>query len=201
MPYWIKNIPYCLKMFFQKLFRANHISDNEIWSMYSYIVKNTLPRLQAFKKAKRVSFQVTSENYDYAGAYEEERQKLEIQRWETVLEKILFAFEFTYQENFSGRKAKRIEKKIKEKYGDWDAKTPDNKSYHFWKRKNNEMSELVSSPIELSKEDIARYSKEYGKDWAEKNCFYYNVELHSSLHTMANEGFELFGKYFQGLWD
>ena len=201
MVYWIRDIPYKLRMFCQKLFRPNHIPDNEIWNLDCYLVKLILPRLQAFKKAKRVSYQVVNkETYDYM-LPNEEMDKKEAEAWEDVLDRMIFAFEFAYQEAFDNRKAKKLRKKIKEKFGDWDGETENNKHYFLWKKNDNGSYTSASFFEELSSEDILRYEKEDGKNWLKEQTFYYNVQLHSELQKKATEGFELFGKYFQGLWD
>ncbi|MDD5358295.1 MAG: hypothetical protein PHX80_04060 [Candidatus Nanoarchaeia archaeon] len=58
---------------------------------------------------------------------DEEREK----KWNDILNQIRFAFEFFYIDNFYDRKAKRLEAKIKRRYGDWTEKTEANKCDGF----------------------------------------------------------------------
>jgi hypothetical protein len=197
-----KNLKYPIKYTTQKIFRANHIADNEIWNLYCYLARDILPKLIAFKNAKRMGTPI------FDGQSQDETKDEEtnrVEKWDDILDKMIFGMKWIVVDNW-GKSHKKYEKELKAQYGDWDAKVEENKSYFLFKKlpsKNGEeeMFEMVDDPSELSEDDIKEEIRKNGDNWLEKATFYYNVKLHNELSMKAQEGLKLFGEYFWNLWD
>jgi hypothetical protein len=124
LKYRLKALKWNTKYLFQKLYRYDHIPDSECWNCSSYLVKIILPRIKAFSKIKRNGTPIFDSDIS-----DEDRE----QKWQDILDKIVFAFEFQYQEYFDDNKAKRLRAKIKRKYGDWEEEIESNKQESFCK--------------------------------------------------------------------
>ncbi|MCL2211681.1 MAG: hypothetical protein FWB95_07155 [Treponema sp.] len=119
---------FTLRMFFQKVFRKNHISDIETWNSYTYMSKLILPHLKAYKKEKRFGYPSEFSEYeDTSGRWnskEEYDQAIKdgtligggYEAWEEALDKIIFAVEYTVYEAFNEKKLKKL---VIDKYGEF----------------------------------------------------------------------------------
>jgi hypothetical protein len=184
----------------QRLIRHDHVADQDIWGAHAVIIKKTYPLIKAFVKYNRHGHPCLEGFYDGNDQKKWDSKGAE-KEWERILQEILFAFEFTYQEEFRDRTAKRLEAKMKRLHGDWDAKLPKNISYFFWRDMEDGTSLLIDRPSKLTKAEKRAYEEKDGKNWMEKYAHYYDYKLHFKLCKRAQEGFELFGKYLMNLWD
>jgi hypothetical protein len=198
-----------LKTEWQRFLSPSHLAPYDAWECSSQLVKKIYPYLLNFKNAKRIGipiFEGSSPQIRRLSAGEENEQfKTNEKKWEDILDKILFAFEYTYQECFSDRLAKKLKRKIAREYGDVDKVCEENKCYHLWRTviddNGREACQFCNDPTELTEKDKETLRKENGEDWLEKSVFYYNSALHVELEIKAQEGFKLFGEYFGNLWD
>lgn len=201
---FVLGIRYDVKNLLQFVFRPDHVCDSDIWNLYSTVVRKNINLIRAYKRKKRMGYHFV-DGVEIHENPTDEQEKSAIDAWEKVLDDIVFAFEFCYQENYDDWKAKNIRRKLKRKFGDWDAETKENEFCFFWRTiKDGEYknySELVTGFDEMNEEDMAGLEKELGKDWRKKVTRYHNKELHDKLEKKASDGFVLFGKYFQSLWD
>lgn len=210
MIYRIKNffeyLPRRIKWFFQKVFRKTHTSDYEVWELYPIMAEWILPRLQQFKKTKRMGYPGTfseyhenewknREEYDQAIA-EGKMRGGGPEAWEEILDKIIFAFEFTLADGGD----KKHEKPFMEKYGDWHAEIPENLQQMKWYRhkKDGHCMTPGTSPDDKPV-DLNEYEPD--EDNPLGHPFYYNMKMHQEFSERAHEGFKLFGEFFQSFWD
>ena len=184
----VKDKLFDFKMIFQRLYRHDHVAKVDIWNAHAVIIKKIYPLIKAFVK------------FDLHGYPSSVKSMKE---WRKILNEILFAFEFTYQEEYFDKTAKRLEAKMKRLYGDWDAKLPKNRHYNFHdvERKVPGGYLWITTLKQLTKEEKAFLEKKDGKDWMEKHAWYWDMKLHNKLGVRAQKGFELFGKYLMNLWD
>ena len=195
--YGLKDAWYNIVHHAQRIYRPNHTSDRDIWGLDYRLAEICLPKLLAFKKANRHGTPIFD---DYVEDETKEQEEERVKKWDDILDKMIIGMKYVLCEGDSG-KYKKYTKELKEKFGDWDAKTEENKHYFLWKKIENDMSQLCDDPSELSEEDIKERIKEDGPNWAEKSVFYYNCNLHNEVGKQAQEGLKLFGEYFMNLWD
>lgn len=199
-----KDSKFFIRMTWQRLTRRDHVADHDIWGVNSVFIEKMYPYVKAFVKAKwRHGYYVLPKFYrsDDPNDYDTEAA---IAEWERVLNEILFAFEFMYQEEFSNKRAKILEAKLKRQHGDWEAPIPKNRSLSMFamSRDNGDgTSTLVGNYEDLTEEEKERLEKEHGKDWVEECAFYYDHDLHTKLYSRAMEGMKLFGEYVMAMWD
>jgi len=201
---YVRDFWFWTRMTWQKLYRLDHIADIDVWGINSYFITKMYPLVKKFIRYKRHGHPCLEEFYqgedqdkwDSAGAEK---------RWEEILQEILFAFEFYYQDEFYDKTAKRLQKKLKKLYGDWEEKKL--KYASIWTSANFKEIEglsiknVIVNYDELTNNDKLILEKEHGKNWLEKTANYHNHKLHGELHDRAQKGMELFGKYIMGMWD
>lgn len=178
----------------QKIYRNNHLSDLDEFECYSGLIKIILPRIEAFVKLNKHGTPI----------FDNELSDIErAKKWDDILSKIQFSFEFFYQDSFIDRKAKRLQAKIKRKYGDWEAKTKENETYFFMVHdKDQKLGTIKFSKEELTDENIEQLKQEKCERMGlNQEPFYYDVELYNKISKEAVEGIKLFGEYFLNLWD
>lgn len=217
--YKVKNIYYEIKYKFERLFRG--YSDFDVFEMYSSLTHIILPRLIAFRKDLH-GFPVIFSEWDaeqgkYGGmgmTKEEYDQKIidgeflpgGIKAWEEILDKMIFAFTFILVEDSYPRNKfeRKLVKDFKEKYGDIDAKKPENahkNEYHFLTHKDKgSMHCPEENYTEEEKNKLQQEGWEY-QGFKQRPPFYYDYKLEQELNDKCNEGLQLFGKHFRSLWD
>ena len=195
--YGIKDMWYNTIHHIQRIYRRNHVSDRDIWGIYYRLAEISLPKLIAFKNSNRHGTPMFD---DYTEDETDDQCEAREKKWDDILDKMIMGMKYVLMENDS-RKYKKYEKELKDQFGDWDAKTEENKHYFLWKRTSDNMSQLCDDPSELSDEDIKERIKEDGPNWLEKSVFYYNCNLYNEISKKAQEGLKLYGEYFMNLWD
>jgi hypothetical protein len=93
--YIFSRIKTTIEYTLQKIFRRNHISDNEIWECYHFLAKLILPRLIAFRNLNKMGFALVSDEYPNEHYnYEQDGQtELWEDRWEKTVDEMIYAFE------------------------------------------------------------------------------------------------------------
>lgn len=204
---FFENLPYMFKMFFQKVFRKDHVSNNQIWDCCSYLARYIYPRIKRFYEGKRVGYPSAFIEYDEGGGtgfknkqkYDQAKKDGWIEgggpeAWEEVLKEIFFAFEFMKAEEDN----KFFKKVFAPKYGDWHEKKEENLCKSRWfKEKDGNMTMTCG---EQDNVDLDKWEPRDPPDW-DREPFYYDIELHKEFIYRAQKGLELFGKYFNNLWD
>lgn len=207
------NLYWDIRYFFQRIFRASHAPDNEIWNLYSHLAKKTLPKLKAFKSyldehgsgyptyfsdwdddpkyGKYGCMGITKAQYMKgvkAGQYGGGGWK----GWLKAIDEMIFAFEYIlYMEVVESKKAVAFLKKY-HLPNIW-AKTRANRhtSYYYRSKGGNFMSS--GGPVKKSEEK--RYT------FLGKNYHYHNYEAEKKIFERAQKGLDLFAKHFMALGD
>lgn len=102
--YKLKDIPFNIKMFFQKLFRG--WSDREIWNLDDTIVKFVVPRLKVLRE-ETIGYPFSDECKTF-------------EDWEKMLDEMIFGLEFLnqrdewYEKNVMFKSGKDKEKALEE---------------------------------------------------------------------------------------
>lgn len=206
--YWAKrhteDFWFHTRMAYQRITSPDHLCSHDVWECGSTILKYATPRVQKFVAYKnrhgiKILDPVLANKTDHTP---EEWKKAE-DDWEELLQKILFGLEFEYQENFYDRRAKRIQRRLKKQYGDWEAHTEKNRSFMQFDVMIPAGKGLLRMPDEneLTPEQIKELTDIHGPDWKEKCSHYYDSDLHTQLWRKAEEGMKLFGEWMMGLWD
>lgn len=200
--YGLKDLKYNIVHHAQRIYRPNHTSDRDIWSLDFHLAEIILPKLIAFQKANKHGTPIFD---DYVQDENDDQEKARTKKWDDIIDQMIVGMKYVVVDGY-GKKYKKYERELKRQFGDWDAKTEKNKRYHLWKHlppnENGErMSQLVDDPSELSSEDIEELVKENGPNWLQDSIHYYNVNLHNEIAKKAQEGLKLFGEYFMNLWD
>ena len=175
-----------VKWFFQRLFRSHHCADIDLWGMDSCLAKTILPKLKAFRRQPFHGYPscfceyeencgMTKEEYD-AAKTKGDIIGGEMPKWLETIDKMIFALEFILIDQGTNKK---LMKKFKRVYGDWEAEIPENKQVINW--------------YESKKDDSVTTDETAGK--------LYNMKLYDDLRLKCQEGLDLFGKNFNSLWD
>lgn len=192
------------RMMYQRITSPDHLCAYDAWECGPILIKYATPRVQKFIAYKRHGVHIIDPVLaaKTTNHTEEEWKKIEAD-WKEVLQKILFGLEFEYQENFHNRLAKKLERKLKKKYGDWEAHIEKNRSFMQFDVMLPAGKGLLRMPDEdeLTPEQIKELTDIHGPDWKEKCSHYYDIDLHHELYKKAQEGLELFGKWMMALWD
>jgi len=194
---------FALRMLFQKIFRKDHISDNELWGLDHSMAPYILKYLKAFKKSDRHGYPgYFSEYNENEWRSKEEYDEAVIEdrilgggnkAWEKILDIIIMAFEY-----------KVIDSLGLKREGDWylkylgmnpyDENNPCNKHVSFSYRKLDERPG-VGSTMSSNEPNLDEV------EWATKRESALNIELIHYAEECVQYGFELFGRFYQNLWD
>jgi len=125
---------YNTKRLIQKIFRKYHCSDFDLWSLDYHLAKIILPKLKAYRNKSRGGypgiFVEWNNNCGFdKNEYDDARARGTImgggeKRWDEYLDEMIFAFEYIIVDDGCNTV---LEKKFKEKYGDWNDEIPENK--------------------------------------------------------------------------
>jgi len=197
----------------QRIFRADHTPDIELFDMIYPLTKRILPKLKAFRKyqkehgagyptyfcdwdppkndAKYGGMGMTKAQYDKAkkeGKFAGGGSKA----WLKTIDEMIFGFERILC--YDGVKTKEAEAFIKKYHlpNVW-AKTAKNRhmSYYYRSKGGNFMSS--GAPIRKSEE------KKY--TFLGKHSHYHNYDAENEIYERAQRGLDLFAKHFLSLWD
>jgi len=194
---------YNLRMFLQKVFRKNHIADNELWGMDYTMAPYILKYLKAFKASDRHGYPGSFSEYNEHEWKDEAEYIKAIEdgkilgggndAWEKILDRMIMAFEYKIESNSDLRR----EGKWFIKYfgmNPYDESNPCNKHVSFSYRKIDEQPHIGScmSSTEPNLEEV---------EWATKRESGLNIELIHYAEECVQAGFEDFGRWYQNLWD
>jgi hypothetical protein len=196
----VEDIYYDAKELWQHLIRWDHVSDRDVWGMNDVFIKKMYPYVRRFVKSKwRQGFHVLPEYWDNEGMSITDEDAA-IKAWEEVLNKILFAFEFHRQDDFSDKTAKKLEAKLKREYGDWEA---EDLKYCVIYDEQDITGSWITHYDKITDEQKDKFISKYGIGWFQKvRKYYHNGDLYFNvLHKKAEEGMKLFGEYAMGMWD
>ena len=95
---------FATRMFLQRTFRKNHLSDLNIWDTTSYMARDCLKRLRAFKAYERQGYpsDFCASHSDYSCSPEDYQRHIEEgsiigggpERWEITIDHIIMALEY-----------------------------------------------------------------------------------------------------------
>jgi hypothetical protein len=207
------NLWWDIRYFLQRLFRASHTSNDEMWDLCNPLAKKILPKLKAFrnyldehgsgyptyfcdwnddpKYGKYGWMGITKAQYmkdKKAGQYGGGGWKA----WLKTVDEMIFAFEhILYMDIVESKEGLAFLKKY-HLPNIW-AKTRANRhaSYYYRSKRGNFMSS--GRPVKKSEE------KKY--TFLGKNYYYHNYEAEKKIFERAQKGLELFAKHFMSLGD
>jgi len=205
IPDFFRNIKWIL----QKIFRKHHCSDLDLWGLDSHLIKIILPKLIAFRKRDLHGYPCNFSQWDESlkdgggmGLTREEYDKAkaeghyvggEMEGWKKTLDEMIFAFEYHLYSDEFGKK----QKSFYEKYGyeDPHRQTEDNISWHYNYSTPDGGHMYSGELVDLTEENYKGYTL------LGKSKSYYDMQTYKEIAQRAQNGFKLFGKYFQNLWD
>ena len=95
---------FAIRMFLQKVFRKNHLCDLHIWETSSYMARECLKRLRAFKEFERQGYpsDFCASHIDYSCSPEDYQRYIEEgtiigggpEKWERTIDHIIMALEY-----------------------------------------------------------------------------------------------------------
>jgi hypothetical protein len=95
---------FAMRMFFQKVFRKNHLCDLYIWETSCYMARECLKRLRAFKELERQGYpsDFCASHDDYSCSPEDYQKYIEEgviigggpEKWEKTIDHIIMALEY-----------------------------------------------------------------------------------------------------------
>ena len=98
-PYWItiriiKETPWEIKYFFQRIFRG--YSDRDLWCPSYVIAKKSLLLLKAYRKMERQGTPcgMFDEEYLNSGVCDDEKDKAASDKWDDILDKMIYAMTY-----------------------------------------------------------------------------------------------------------
>jgi hypothetical protein len=201
---WCWTPIYHTRMRLQRLFRSDHLSDNQIWEAGFYMSKYCLKMLYAFKKYDRHGYPSTFSEYNENEWNSKEDYNDAIKRgdllgggpseWEKVLDHIIMALEF---KAFEGNEKKMHDWWIKYFGMDpWDETNECNKYVKYDFCYKDDPSSL-GSHMSFGKppEDIDRC------EYLKKETCYGNTELMLYANKIVQLGFIQMGTFWESLWD
>ncbi|MCL2704735.1 MAG: hypothetical protein FWE72_00820 [Spirochaetaceae bacterium] len=188
-----------VRMFLQKIFRKDHLNDFENWNCGSYIAKDILRRLRAYKRMNRHGYPVSFVEYeDSSMSMEEYNKRIESgewegggpDAWEIVLDTMIISFEYIVE--------------VDRHYG--------SKRAHEWYIKHygmdphdetNECNKMESWDHEIENDDGSSTNRceRVKTDGYTYKVSYCNYELEKYISEDQEYGLYLFSKYFQTIWD
>jgi hypothetical protein len=196
----LKDFFYKIKYFFQRMFRPLHTSDYDFFELSSVLARYIYPRLRYFRETKKHGYpsSLSCSCSDYKECPHENDPNYGMLKWQSILDEMLFAFEWYLREDTT-----KSEKAFIKKYGDVYEEKEEYRTEETWAwgydrdRKNGETDDLLAAGGWC---DYASIPKD--ADWWElREPFYHNGKLDEALAKRAIEGFKLFGDYFLALWD
>jgi hypothetical protein len=198
-----KEIYYDIRAICQKIFRPDHVSDREVWGAFFYFIKKMYPLFLRYKNLERqgTPFLEGFEGPNYKDDPDDYDWEAMHKRWEEILEEILFAFEWGLIED--KKYGKRLTRKIKRQYGDWEAKTEKNRHITWFgseKKLPKEAKEALMKSS-MTEEERLLLKKELGEEVYENASFFYDTDLYMKLDLKAQQGMKLFGEHMYSLWD
>jgi hypothetical protein len=188
--YIVNELPYNIKYFFQKIYRKEHVSDCDFWSLDYHLAKIIYPKLKYFKNSRRVGYPIDFCEFDENAwrtkkEYDDAIKKGEItgggpKEWENTLDKILFSFAWRLSDGLDLNK----------------------KDFRWMHRQigvilKNERKKILGNKKEIN-ELISEWRNSSYKGYSIYN---YPRNLHKKMDDISFEGTKLFGKYFWSLWD
>jgi len=168
-----------VKWFFQKLLRG--YDDLYLRNFYSSFVKEVYPKFKAFAEMEKRGIATCYFEDPKETCHDDESFKIAFKNYNSVLKKILFAFEWVLYDNELCDK--KFKKYFEERYGN-----------PYEKIESNRHEPLTYTLI--SNDSTRR--KEYLFD---DKPFYYNRKMIKDFNDKAEEGFKLFGEYLFTFWD
>jgi len=193
---------FLLRMFFQKVFRKNHISDDQLWNLQYPLSKYVYKHLKAFNE---------SERHGYPGCFSEYREnewkskeeydvKIESgemygggnEAWEKILDHVLMALEYLNNEGDS--------KKEKEWFLRYFGMDPHEEGYdcnrhESYSYRNIDSPKGIGSVMSSHEPDLKKV------EWATKSVSWINMDLIFYAEKIVQDGLELMGKFWRNFWD
>lgn len=173
-------LPRNIKWGLQRLFRG--YSDKYLWGFYYMFVKDIYPKFKAFKDM---------EKHGLASCYFDDPNKIDhtdedfekaFENFNAILDKILFAFEYTIYDD--GCRNKKFRKYFEEKYGN----------------PYEEIEENRKEPLTYFVED-EKTGERREETLFDGKPIYYNNKMLEEFCKRQQEGFKLFGKHLLSFWD
>lgn len=175
LPRISKDIWFQTRMVVQRIFNSDHLCSRDAWECGYEMIRKMYPYVLRFKKLERHGCPCLDGYFNPETGEELKGEGAAIRAWESILDEIIFAFEWTLIDNGDKRLSKRLERKFKRLYGDWTEEIEENKK---------EMK-------------LHNMKGEVGAAWTH----YFNEKLYWSLSERAQKGFKLFGEHITGMWD
>jgi len=196
------NICCFVRYWWKKIFSKDHLAGREIWDAKSNLAAYNLKVIRAFRNSERMGYPSYFSEYDENAwkSKEEYEQAIEDGRmggggekaWEEVLDRIIMAFEYiTIEGSF-------------EKQSEWFIKYFGMDPYDKTNKCNEDISYTYRNIDEKKNIGCTSSSKMPDLDkveWCTKSVSYMNMPLIFYAEEVVQNNLELFGKFFQNLWD
>lgn len=193
---------YRTRMICQKIFRANHISDNELWDLQYPLAKYNLKYIKAFRESERNGYPSCFSEYNE----NEWKTKVEYDEkiadgsmigggekaWEKVLDLIIMSLEFIV---IDGNKKKETEWYLK-----YFGMCPYEENNECNRHTSYDYRE-IDAPKTIGSTHSSKMPDLDKVEWATKSTSWLNMELIFYAEDCVNYGLELFGKFFRSMWD
>lgn len=207
-----------IKWGFQRVFRASHASDCDIWGLHDHLAPILLRKMKAFREQKQHGFPCNFSEWGYEGCtdkyggigitkeeYDKARAKGEYvggenEAWEKTIDEMVFAFDFlAHYDGYSKRgERKRDEMLARYSLEYPHQKIPENRTvgyvYEYGRGDDTHTVHTDETP-----EEIKKKGKKYR--YLGESVSYYNFDLERKYYDRVQAGLDLFAKYFTSLWD
>jgi hypothetical protein len=195
---------YKLRMFMQKTFRSDHLSDDRIWEASYYLSKYCLKVLKAFKQFPRHGypsiFSEWDENSGYSKEkYDELKEAGQIigggeEAWEKVIDHIIMALEYrAYEGNY------KLIDAWWQKYFGMDPHDENNECNKYVKYEYRYKDDPKSIGCTMSFHNPPKDPERC--EYIKKEYCYGNTDLISYAEEIVQDGLCLFGRFFSAFWD
>jgi len=189
---------YKTRMFLQKVFRLNHLSDFDIWEAQISMARRILPILHAFRKYDRSGFpSIYSEYEENAWGTKEEYDKAIEEgrmigggekRWLQDVDHIIRSVEYVAWEG-----TKKINKWYLDNFGIDPYSEDERNKYKYWTYKNNDNGMHGMTFHKKPENENISELKEHET--------YGNSELLEYIEEYVNSGFQKLGYLWRTFWD
>lgn len=188
---------YSTRMFFQRIFRFNHLADCDTWEAQGTIARKVLPVLKAFKKMERHGYPHIYSSWDKHSGFTKEEYNIAIEKgtmiggeedaWNKDLDHIIHAIEYIAWEGNS----KKISKWYIDNFGmDPYAKDTRNEYvYYTYLTKNGNHGMSFKNKPDFDVTELEEHTTNG------------NSELLDYIDTYVSLGLKKFGERWQNLWD
>lgn len=190
-----------IKWFLQRVFRASHTSDLDIWDLRQHLSPIILRKLKAFRSYPLHGY--PAKFCEYHENEWESREKYDeafangdvsgggFDAWIKALDEMIFAFDFLVYYEYFDKERDAMLKRHNLEYP--HKKIPENRRIHYaYKRPDGSYMSSHLPPDEAENKD---------NEFLGEEVSYYNFDLEREYYERVHNGLGLFAKHFMSLWD